>query len=229
MKIVPLIIVTALLAACNQAPPPQQMSQMCGINPQTMQQSCVMVPTSQLGQQQANGQYRDNAGNAVAAGVIGAGAGYVVGQAARNIQMQEVQSRQQQNAGNNYSLPQPVTSPIQQSAFIAQAAQTKVTTTAPTGGTMKGQSEIQLTGKTVAPSTPSVVPPTPAFVPASVKPSVVQPKPAFVPVSVKPVSPPATVNLTKPASAPVRQSFTPTSARTASSSSSKFKPSSVKK
>lgn len=175
-KTVMVVTLASLLAACNPSQPPApQMTQMCGYNPQTAQQSCVMVPANQTSQyynngyySNNNGVYRDSGGHEVAAGLVGAAAGVAAGYALsqhlnnRQAAPAAVPQGYYQTANGRWKGPDgKFAADPTKGQFVPQAAANTPTSKAPTGGMMAGQREIQLT-----PATNNIAQqPSPTFVP----------------------------------------------------------------
>lgn len=244
------VAIAALASACNQQPAPVPMVQMCGVNPQTMQQSCVMVPQNQMAQANQNGyyqynpstgQYRDSHGDAVVAGVVGAAAGYMLGQhlAGQNNQPRQTYNNERPRDAQGRFAPntmqQPMAAPIAVApgkAFVPEAVATKQTSKAPTGGMMAGKTDMQLTSGSVPAPAPAFKPtaaqayaPTPAPVAPAFKPTATS-QPQKAPTTFTPSS---AMKSTVPAAAKTSPAFKPSSAKTTTTKSSSFKPTSATK
>lgn len=224
----PVMMVTlaAMLTACYQSTP--QMTNMCGVNPQTMQQSCVMVPANQAAQYYNNGYYnynngvyRDRGGHEVAAATLGAAAGavggYMLGQHMANRNNQSAAqapyyagaapARMRGPDGRFISATQATQQP-----YVPTSAAVTPTSKAPTSGLMAGRNELQLTPAT------HIAPPAPNFAPRS----------AIAPVpNASTFTPRSAMTSTVPAAA--KSTFQPSSvSRQSKPSSSGFTPKSAK-
>lgn len=224
------IALMSSLSACYQQP---QMAQVCGIDPNTGGQNCIMVPRNQMAQYQqqgyygySNGVYRDSGGHEVAAALVGAAAGYALSQHLNNRNTVQAPQQTYYNAPPGaYQTPngrwkgangQFIPTPTQSNApttFQATSAANTTTSKAPTGGQMAGQTDFKLTNNAPAaqPAFKPVAATAPSYAPSSApvtpmfKPTATQPKVSlFKPSAAS----------SKPVAAPApRASFKPTSAK----------------